>query len=465
MKVYISSTFRDLVDYREEVLKAVDALELQSLNMEDYTAGDASALKKCVKDVKRSAIYIGILGWQYGSIAPNADAQHDGEATEEWSFTRHEYEAAKQARVKCLWFLHEDISSWQGLRDEDQSAVENFRNLVRSEKTTKDFSSASDLRAKVAEALHHVVIDLEERSKKDIKLPSFLPYMLNRSVQSSELAEAIEEHQATTPSRPLIITIEGSAQEEHLKFIERLRKDNLPRFLQLKADDASIGLRKVDWHLNSGNLSSDRSKRFGRLKRSLSDSLKINSPTLKSNSSISDFAAALASERKPQLIYSIIDSDDWSSDDPKIVDEWLSWWGGLPDLELNQNVFIVLCFRYKDSSKKKFFERWALNRKNKNLESQIGRIGKIRTDAFRVIRLSRLEAVERDHVEEWLEEYVKKWIGENPEGRLPDSIQLNHDLKPLLDEFFDSREDDKAHLEDLAGWLNKNINECLMQGD
>jgi hypothetical protein len=68
MKVYISSTFEDLKEYREKVYRQLRKMRDDVISMEDYVAGDQRSLAQCLADVAIAHIYIGIIAWRYGYV-------------------------------------------------------------------------------------------------------------------------------------------------------------------------------------------------------------------------------------------------------------------------------------------------------------------------------------------------------------------------------------------------------------
>jgi len=71
-RIYISSTYRDLKDYRKVVYRTLRQMKHDVVAMEDYVAADERPLVRCLADVEASDIYVGILAWRYGFI-PNKE--------------------------------------------------------------------------------------------------------------------------------------------------------------------------------------------------------------------------------------------------------------------------------------------------------------------------------------------------------------------------------------------------------
>jgi Domain of unknown function (DUF4062) len=97
-KVYLSSTYTDLVEYREQVLRVLRRLSLNVLAMEDYGARDDRPMDACLADVAKSDLYIGVFAFRYGHI-PQA------EKAEGRSITELEYRKAVSLKIPRLIFL------------------------------------------------------------------------------------------------------------------------------------------------------------------------------------------------------------------------------------------------------------------------------------------------------------------------------------------------------------------------
>ena len=98
-KIYISSTYKDLKDYRDEVCKVLRKVGHDVIAMEDYVAnGKYPPLDKCLADVADSDIYVGIFAWRYGYIPDKGNPQQK-------SITELEYLKAVEEGKPCLIFL------------------------------------------------------------------------------------------------------------------------------------------------------------------------------------------------------------------------------------------------------------------------------------------------------------------------------------------------------------------------
>ena len=103
MKVYLSSTYIDLKDYRESFYRTLCKIEgVQVVAMEDYVACDERPVKKCLNDVEKCDAYIGLFAWRDGFIP-------DGH---KHSITNLEYLKAFETNKPIFIFLLDENAPW-----------------------------------------------------------------------------------------------------------------------------------------------------------------------------------------------------------------------------------------------------------------------------------------------------------------------------------------------------------------
>src|SRR5215216_6145914 len=106
LKVYVSSTFKDLKDYRRVVIETLEQLEHEAKAMEMYVAADERPLDLCLADVARCDLYIGIVAWRYGFIPQENNPEGR-------SITECELREAMRLGKKCVLFLSdEQLGKW-----------------------------------------------------------------------------------------------------------------------------------------------------------------------------------------------------------------------------------------------------------------------------------------------------------------------------------------------------------------
>lgn len=108
LRIYLSSTYEDLKDFRREVADGLRKLGHQVVGMEDYVAEGSRPLDKCVKDVTESDVYVGVFAWRYGYVPDEATNPN------KLSITELELETATReiGKERCLVFILDDKANW-----------------------------------------------------------------------------------------------------------------------------------------------------------------------------------------------------------------------------------------------------------------------------------------------------------------------------------------------------------------
>ncbi|WFE43224.1 HEAT repeat domain-containing protein [Verrucosispora sp. WMMD1129] len=149
MKVYISATQKDLLEYRAAVHAVARRLEIEDVAMEAYGADARPPLERCLTDVRRCDLYVGLFAWRYGYRPPGQES----------SITELEYREALAAGKPCLIFLVAEDTPWPVDmidRNGDWQQIVALRNELKERHLCAFFSSVDDLSAKVTVALADV---------------------------------------------------------------------------------------------------------------------------------------------------------------------------------------------------------------------------------------------------------------------------------------------------------------------
>lgn len=145
-QVFVSSTFTDLVEERQNVMQALLELDCIPAGMELFSASDAdqwSLIKEVIDDCD---YYIVIIGGRYGSTT-----------AEGISFTEKEFDYAASEDKPILAFLHQDPDQIPAGKTEiDQPSREKllaFRQKAETNRVCKYWSTPEDLGGKVSRSL------------------------------------------------------------------------------------------------------------------------------------------------------------------------------------------------------------------------------------------------------------------------------------------------------------------------
>jgi len=147
MKVFISSTYKDLIEYRAAAIRAVEGTNYQASKMEVFGARPDEPLDACLKEVEESELFIGIYALRYGFIPEGADI----------SITEMEYVHAKKlGKTIYCFLLDEENQPWLKKWIEGEpgkSKLEEFKKQIQKVHVCDYFTTPDDLRAKVSNAL------------------------------------------------------------------------------------------------------------------------------------------------------------------------------------------------------------------------------------------------------------------------------------------------------------------------
>jgi hypothetical protein len=155
MKIYISSTYQDLVDYRAAVDRTLRRMGHDVIGMEQYVAEGGKPVERCKADVRAADVYVIVVGWRYGSVPGLAASPPDTR-----SITEIELDTAKDAGKPVLAFLLDPEAAWPPNRVDAMGAAINggaqvlsLRSRLGSEYLAGIFRSPDDLASQVAAAV------------------------------------------------------------------------------------------------------------------------------------------------------------------------------------------------------------------------------------------------------------------------------------------------------------------------
>lgn len=86
MKVFISSTYKDLIEYRDAAIRAVEGTSYHATKMEVFGARTEEPVTACLNEVESSDLFVGIYAHRYGFVPDGSEI----------SITEMEYHHAKK---------------------------------------------------------------------------------------------------------------------------------------------------------------------------------------------------------------------------------------------------------------------------------------------------------------------------------------------------------------------------------
>ena len=144
--IYVSSTFADLREHRQELSRAIRRLGHVDVAMEYYVAESGRPLDRCVRDAGNCDLYVGVFARRYGYCPPG----------EERSITELEFRSARAANIDCLCFLLADDARWPEEHVEKAPGAEKLAHLLselREQYLAGFFSTPHELAAVASAAI------------------------------------------------------------------------------------------------------------------------------------------------------------------------------------------------------------------------------------------------------------------------------------------------------------------------
>lgn len=153
-RIFVSSTREDLIPYREAVENALTGMEQIPLAMEHFVSSPDSPIDVCLSTVRRSQLYIVIVGMRYGSIEEGSGK----------SFTELEYDEAVKNKIPILAFIIDEeqcpiLPKYVDVGEEAEKLKE-FKAKLNSSYYVSRFTSVDHLKQIVERSVRQTIESL-----------------------------------------------------------------------------------------------------------------------------------------------------------------------------------------------------------------------------------------------------------------------------------------------------------------
>jgi Domain of unknown function (DUF4062) len=159
--VFVSSTYRDLAEYREVLRVALTTSGHTFQGMEHFAANPTPPLETCMAALSGCNVYVGLIGSLYGSSPPGRRL----------SYTELEYRRAMDRDMYAIILLLDDAATVrQSLVERDPERLqrlERFKSLIRQRHTVQTFRDPHEAAWKILAALRVYEVALREREDAD----------------------------------------------------------------------------------------------------------------------------------------------------------------------------------------------------------------------------------------------------------------------------------------------------------
>lgn len=145
-RVFISSTYDDLIEERKEVTQALLEMNCFPTGMELFQASNDTQWELIKRVIDSCDYYVVIIAGRYGSIH---------EETKK-SYTQMEYEYALESGIPVLGFIRKDLTSLPHNKVDNLPQVKRFIKMVK-QKEVRYWSNPHELAGAVSRAMHHAM--------------------------------------------------------------------------------------------------------------------------------------------------------------------------------------------------------------------------------------------------------------------------------------------------------------------
>jgi serine/threonine protein kinase len=199
LRIFVSSTFEDLKEYREAVFKAIHSMLGYTDDMLFWSADERDALTVSLDRVRQCDLVILLIAHRYGYVP----------AGQKYSITELEYRTAKQANIPVLAFFVDEKLPWpkSDIEIDKQEDLAKFKTLVEADVVRKIFSSTHELHALVTEALHHFI----ERHRKSLEGRQFRrTHLVKAHTELATIPDIAVQIGESEDELPLLLNIKRS---------------------------------------------------------------------------------------------------------------------------------------------------------------------------------------------------------------------------------------------------------------
>jgi hypothetical protein len=152
-QVFVSSTYEDLKEERQEVMAAVVSTGNVPIGMEYFPAGDSAPFDYIKKQIDEADYYILVVAGKYGSINNETGI----------SYTEMEFDYAIEKKVPVAVLIFRDLNKLTAdkieLDNDRRELLEAFRKRVRDGRMANFWEDKKDLRSEVKDAINSMIVE------------------------------------------------------------------------------------------------------------------------------------------------------------------------------------------------------------------------------------------------------------------------------------------------------------------
>lgn len=215
MKVFISSTYQDLIDYRRKTAEAIERLGQQGVRMEVFGARPEGATDVCRDEIDESDIFVGIYAHRYGYIPPGGDL----------SITEMEYHYAVEHKKPVFCFVVDEDYPWRPAHIEGepgQAKLKALKEKIGASLVRDTFTTPEELAFKVAASVGRYLFTKAVKEELD-RVAEKQPVAVGTEQSRSQVARRAERLSSVIRgSRILLVNDIPLEMQYAIKLLESL---------------------------------------------------------------------------------------------------------------------------------------------------------------------------------------------------------------------------------------------------
>ena len=158
-RVFISSTYEDMKEYRGAVQDALRNIQAVPMGMERFTASTEPIIERCYDEISQSQFCVCLVGFRYGTLYKDTNR----------SYSELEFDKAEELGIPVLVFIRKGEIPSDSIDVGNYTRLVQFKNKLKNSATNRlavSFTSPDDLRDKVTRSLRE---EFERKSDKSGK--------------------------------------------------------------------------------------------------------------------------------------------------------------------------------------------------------------------------------------------------------------------------------------------------------
>jgi len=218
-KVFLSSTFIDMEDYRTAAFEAIEQHGHQCTRMETFPAASREIPEFCREKVSECDVFVLILGGLYGTPIPSRNI----------SYTEDEFDAAEELKKDHLVFVPTPKATFKAvvnelmdkqidIKDQKDRRARFWSKALRGIQP-RPFDSPADLKFQMGHSLSQFFNSQQPGPPPKRYSGRILPLLADRTSQLSAFSNAFE---TVSSGQPQIYILFGHEEEQHHNCVRRL---------------------------------------------------------------------------------------------------------------------------------------------------------------------------------------------------------------------------------------------------